>query len=376
MKEAIRVSKIGQLLIFSAGVSRDILRSCPHSEYVKYSSMGATVVCTALLALLSSYFAFSLIFSADWLRWMLAIFWAAIIYNLDRYIISSMRKKEKHVQEFLQAVPRLLLAGVIAMVIAKPLELKLFESEINQFLAQDKIAQVAAVENQYAPQLAAIEQAKNGITTTLQQQFDLRERYYQEYKCECDGTCGTGIRGSGSECDRKRAKYESFMREYNQNKIQVENELQQWSQRGTTINEAVTAQKTAVVASFSDGLLARLGALSQLPGMASYAIMLIFLLIETAPVVTKLLSAKGPYDHLLQEAEYAYKVRYLSAVVEQNQDFHRTRQLNELETTMQLKERADELYAQQKAKALAKQKKLELELHKMLTRSNRDGANN
>ncbi|MEY3194918.1 MAG: hypothetical protein RIQ78_1015 [Bacteroidota bacterium] len=376
MNEPIRASKIGLLLIFSAGVSGDILRNCPRSEYIKYSSMGATVLFTALLALLSSYFAFSLIFSADWLRWMLAIFWAAIIFNLDRYIISSMRKKEKPMQEWLQAFPRLLLAGVIAMVIAKPLELKLFESEINQFLTQDKITQVAAVEKQYATQLVAVEQAKEGLKSTLQLQFDMRERYYQEYKCECDGTCGTGIRGSGSECDRKREKYESFMREYNQHKIQVEAELQLWSQRGATINEAATAQKTAVVNSFSEGLLARLDALSKLPGMASFAIMLIFLLIETAPVVTKLLSSKGPYDHLLQQAEYEYKVQYLSTVVEKNENFHRNRQLNELETTMHLKEKAAELHAQQKAKALAKQKKLEMELHKILTRSNRDTSNN
>jgi hypothetical protein len=376
MKEAKRESKIGQLLIFSAGVSQDILRSCPRSEYLKYSSMGATVVFTALLALLSSYFAFSLIFSGDWLRWMLAFFWAAIIFNLDRYIISSMRKKEKPMQEFLQAFPRLLLACVIAMVIAKPLELKLFESEINEFLTQDKIAQVAAVENQYAPPLAAIEQEKENLKATLQLQFDMRERYYQEYKCECDGTCGTGIRGSGSECDRKREKYASFLLEYNERKTQVDAEIEHLNQRRTAIHEAALAQKNAVTASFSDGLLARLHALSQLPGMASYAIMLIFLLIETAPVVTKLLSSKGPYDHLLQQWEYEYKVQYLSAVVEQNQDFHRNRQLNELETKMQLKEKADELHAQQKARAVAKQKKMELELYKILTRSNRNGANN
>jgi hypothetical protein len=50
--------------------------------------------------------------------------------------------------------------------------------------------------------------------------------------------------------------------------------------------------------------------------------------------------------------------------------------LNELETKMQLKEKADELHAQQKARAVAKQKKMELELYKILTRSNRNGANN
>ena len=53
-----------------------------------------------------------------------------MIFNLDRYIVSSMRKEGKTAKELLIATPRILLAILISVVIAKPLELKIFEKEI------------------------------------------------------------------------------------------------------------------------------------------------------------------------------------------------------------------------------------------------------
>ncbi len=40
--------------------------------------------------------------------------------------------------EFLQATPRIILAIIIAIVISKPLEIKIFEKEINTVLLKEK----------------------------------------------------------------------------------------------------------------------------------------------------------------------------------------------------------------------------------------------
>jgi uncharacterized PurR-regulated membrane protein YhhQ (DUF165 family) len=53
-----------------------------------------------------------------------------MIFNLDRYIVLSMRKDEVWYKEYLQAIPRIVLAVLIALVISKPLELKIFQKEI------------------------------------------------------------------------------------------------------------------------------------------------------------------------------------------------------------------------------------------------------
>ncbi len=103
---------------------------CPESEKIKYAGIGASVYFTTLMAGLSAYFAFNLIFQQIFTAVLLSALWAGLIFNLDRFLISSFRKKGNPFKEFLQALPRIFMAVFIALVISKPLELKLFQSEI------------------------------------------------------------------------------------------------------------------------------------------------------------------------------------------------------------------------------------------------------
>jgi len=54
-----------------------------------------------------------------------------------------------------------------------------------------------------------------------------------------------------------------------------------------------------------DGLMARVNALDKLPWLPSFFIFLLFLAIETSPILAKLLSPKGAYDLKLEEQESA-----------------------------------------------------------------------
>ena len=56
-----------------------------------------------------------------------------------------------------------------------------------------------------------------------------------------------------------------------------------------------------------DGLMARINALDKLPWLPSFFIMLLFLAIETSPIIAKLLSPKGEYDYKLEDLETALK---------------------------------------------------------------------
>lgn len=60
------------------------------------------------------------------------------IINLYRFIVSTIRKRDRFSSEFLQATPRIILAIIIAIVISKPLEIKIFEKEINTVLLKEK----------------------------------------------------------------------------------------------------------------------------------------------------------------------------------------------------------------------------------------------
>jgi hypothetical protein len=59
-----------------------------------------------------------------------ALIWGTAIFNMDRYIVSSINKEGSMNQQILQATPRILLAIMIGIVISRPLELKIFDKEI------------------------------------------------------------------------------------------------------------------------------------------------------------------------------------------------------------------------------------------------------
>ena len=65
-----------------------------------------------------------------------------------------------------------------------------------------------------------------------------------------------------------------------------------------------------------DGLMARISALDELPWFPSFFIFLLFLAIETSPIIVKLLSPRGPYDYKLEDEESAVKT-WASQKVEQ-----------------------------------------------------------
>jgi len=56
-----------------------------------------------------------------------------------------------------------------------------------------------------------------------------------------------------------------------------------------------------------DGLMARINALNKLPWLPSFFIMLLFLAIETSPIIAKLLSPKGEYDFKQEDGEMGIK---------------------------------------------------------------------
>jgi hypothetical protein len=315
------VHPLTRMFIFCAGSSLDLLYQCPRSEWIKHTGIGVTVFFTALLAVLSSFYAFQLIFPDVWISCVLSLIWGAIILNLDRYIVSSFRMNQTWKEELLQLIPRLIMAVAISIVISKPLEVEVFKLEINQVLGSDKIVLVDSLTHQYHRELEQWDAKVGVLKKELKGYFDLKEAYYREYICECDGTCGTGQKGRGIECFAKKEKYESFSAEFEQHKIRIDKSIQDIEIEKKKLAASFEKNKKTMEDIFSYGFLARLNALGKLDSLASIAITLLLALVEITPVLTKFFAPKGPYDHLLQMGEYDYKVKYVQTVYKKNQEF-------------------------------------------------------
>ncbi len=307
----------GPLLRFlwsCSGANQDALAACPRSEHVKFAGIGATVFFTGLLAALSGGYAFYTVFKSALLAVVFGLLWGSIIFNLDRFVVATIKKDGAFSRQVLLAIPRLLLAMALAVVIAKPLELRIFQGEIEEILAQQKVEKGAAAGAEFRMKNEELDARRSALQATTEARREQRERDYQDYKCECDGTCGTGQRGRGSECARKEEKYRQSDTEYQQAKAANDAEVTAIGQQITDLDAAAATAREATEAKASTGLLARLSASKSLPQGPGNFIILLFLLIEVAPILTKLLSPRGPYDELLARIEHQFYLEQIRLI--------------------------------------------------------------
>lgn len=299
--------------ILCSGADKDILEGCSEGEQTKYVGIGATVFFTAVMAFIASTYALFTVFDNVYPALLFGLVWSLLIFNLDRFIVSTIRKRDKFGSEFLQASPRIILAVIIAIVISKPLEIKIFEKEINTVLLKEKNAMALSnkkeVANYFKSDLdknkTEIDSLKSDITKKEKEVNTL----YETYITEAEGTAGTKKLGKGPVFKEKIAKHNlaaaqlDTIRKINLAKIAEKESKSKLLQ--ADLDKKIT--ETQPIIDGFDGLMARINALDKLPWLPSFFIMLLFLAIETSPIIAKLLSPKGEYDFKLEDLETALK---------------------------------------------------------------------
>lgn len=320
--KAVKFNAIMRFFLFCSAVDFDIIKQCPKSEQQKYASIGATVVFTGLLACFSGGYALYTAFDNVWLSIALGFFWGVLVFNLDRFLVSTMKKSKGKTKEVIQIVPRLLLAVLLAIVISTPLELKIFEEEINEQIFYAGAQKVDKLDSLYQYRLLTKQKRIEKLKVSTEKRRSERDEFYKQYVCECDGTCGTGAKGRGSECERKENKYLISEQEYKQIKSENNEEIAQIKAENVQLYESHQKKKSELQHSFSNGLLIRLNALKQLPSGPQWAIVFLLISIEIAPILVKLLSPYGPYDHLLKTIEYNFEIDEITAVNMRNQELN------------------------------------------------------
>ena len=96
------------------------------------------------------------------------------------------------------------------------MELKIFEQEINESIYYAGANKIDKLTTLFDGRVALKQQRIDSLNLSILAKFEIREEYYRQYVCECDGTCGTGQRGRGTECERKENKYLQSQKEYDQ----------------------------------------------------------------------------------------------------------------------------------------------------------------
>ena len=321
------MDKLNRFFWFCSGAHIPTLEKYP-SEQNKYTGIGATIFFTGLFAALSGGYAMYFVFKGDDLAVIFAIvfgfLWGAAIFNMDRYIVSSINKSASTSKQLLQATPRILLAIMIGMVISRPIELKIFDKEIKERLKvsylngqRSKIDTLnKAFENKYQVEFGRLNKQKatrdsleKGIKADRQK---LNFEIFGNKTAETSGVMGYGPYAKRKEAEIKQREVELDSLKANINKS--ESFVDKRKEFDGLFTEKLYTKKQldslADLAGFAD----RNWALGQLKfnvdgssdsntATAVTFIGLLFIFFECLPVFVKLMSARGPYDYATSDGD-------------------------------------------------------------------------
>jgi hypothetical protein len=266
----------GDFLAWLGGADRKILAQAPGYERTRFIQMAIVLLTTSGIGTLSMMFALH-----DGVGTPLAVaiigglVWGFIILNLDRFLVLSMGHTRDWKRLLLMALPRLALAAVISMVVATPLTLRIFASDIKNEMVQvnaNESKQVAKEQLQTGPAtqaastLAKINTDKqilaghlqgtvsnpeatfwqnrvDSLTTQVQQAQTAVDKAQAAYQCEVDGSgphCegASDLEGDGPIAQLKKTAFDQAQQKFQSLNTQLHSAQQQLATAQSTAEKA------------------------------------------------------------------------------------------------------------------------------------------
>jgi len=250
---------------------------------------------------------------------LFGIIWGLIIFNIDRFIISSTSKgdgtEDITGKEFKGALPRLFMGAIIAMTISKPVEIRMFKTEIDIKLHEKQIEQQQAYKAKTDSVFnSEIAKKDSEIAKTESQLVQMRQRYKQieEEYIEEVRNVRPGPRAAAIQAQMNMLGQQINDLERSPEYVKVKGEKENIEKR----RESALNQSQKYAAGL-DGLLERIKISHEISGpVISWFITLLFMAIELTPIFFKLMLIKGPYDYMeenikeLIKAENGIEIQY------------------------------------------------------------------
>jgi len=317
-----RMNWFQKFLLVCSGGNIHILRKTP-SEWNKFAGIGGIILFTAVFATLSAGYAMFTVFDDIWISVGFSILWGLMIFNLDRYIVSSIKKTGTWWNQVLMAIPRLILAAFLGIIISKPLELKIFEKEVNKqlntIIQRNKTQLQAEMNGRILQQSGPFETEKKQIQAKVAEYQKAYDSASVELEKEILGKQSgltSGKVGFGSNAKRKSELKEQRRQDLENYQKTIAPRLEYLDKEISKVytNIETERNKTETFEDKFNGFAARLQALDELGknsaiiGIAATFIMGLFICLEISPVLVKLISSVGPYDYLLDKTENDFRL--------------------------------------------------------------------
>ncbi|WP_438354425.1 DUF4407 domain-containing protein [Microbacterium sp. CJ88] len=237
---------LGRRLAVLGGAEADVLDDVPE-ETGRFVQMFFVLAGTALVSALSMVFALVTgVRISVWIAVPLALVWALLIFNLDRFLTSTMRSTRNVARLLGLALPRVIMAALIGIVVAEPLVLQVFSNDIAREVTSTNVvqaqtdqsavtsgpekqaldaasAQLGALQNQAATgivagtsstsaEVVAAQQSVDQLTAQLAAQQKVIDQARALYQCELTGQGAgtvpgcTGVQGNGASSSAAQAQ--------------------------------------------------------------------------------------------------------------------------------------------------------------------------
>lgn len=255
---------------------------------------------------------------------LFGILWGLAIFNMDRYIVSSINKNGSSTRQIWQATPRILLAIMIGIVISRPLELKIFDKEIKERLKVSYLngqrAKIDTLNKAFAEKysielgkLSELKSQRDSLTETIKSDRQkLNFEIFGNKTAETSGKMGYGPYAKRKEQELKQR--EDNLDTLNAGIRKFENFVDGRKAFDGLLSEKLYTNKELDSLSNLAGFADRNWALGQLSfnpdgsrdnqtGLAVTFIGLLFIFFECLPVFVKLMSSVGPYDRSINSIE-------------------------------------------------------------------------
>jgi hypothetical protein len=302
-------------LWWCAGTVPEALRLYP-TEKAKYEGIGGAVLTTGVLAFFSGFYAIYTTIATGPVGTVVAIgfgvIWGLAIFNLDRYIVSSLRKptdsairwRQRLAATWLPALPRLGLAILIGITVSKPLELRLFHGAIESQAAINRDREVRAkraslTESTRLNELRSEWSSLNDEIVSSENRARLVE---DDFRQEADGTGGSRRYGYSEVARLKESAAIQSHQQAAEVRARLEGRTRQLQAEMDRLNAEIEPQVAAFRQSLTGDFLTEMTALSDLSSASTsvwwISAFVTFLIvgIEITPVLVKLLTPVGPYD--------------------------------------------------------------------------------
>ncbi|WP_372984096.1 DUF4407 domain-containing protein [Microbacterium sp.] len=276
-------SRLRKLAILG-GAEGEILDRVP-GETPRFVQMFFVLAGTALVSAISMLFALTTgVQAAIWLAVPLAVVWALIIFNLDRFLTSTMTSTRNVWKLIGLAIPRVIMAAIIGFVVAEPLVLQIFHNDIAREVASTNITQaqadqdaletgpekkaldaasdrVAELENQAATGIvagtdsssateSAAQATVDDLTAKMTEQQAVIDQARVLYQCELTGEGAgtvpgcTGVNGEGASSDAAQAQLAEAQQTYDALAAQLRTANEELAAAGTAAKENTSTSES------------------------------------------------------------------------------------------------------------------------------------